>query len=92
MIDSELIDADFAAAFNTGVIDDLLEVNFGASARGAVSVDPSPISDTKTQSAQAVVTALLRNRVTAEAVARRIDVGAVLQDLDIPDLGAGTAD
>jgi hypothetical protein len=88
VIDSELVDADFAAAFNTGVIDDLLEVNFGVAARGAVTVDPSPISDTKTQAAQAVVTALLRNRVTAESVARRVDVGALLQDLDIPDLGA----
>jgi hypothetical protein len=90
VVDAELVDADFAAAFNTGVVDDVLEVNFGPAARGAVRADPSPISDAKTTNALAVVTSLLHNAQTADRVASRIDIGAVLQDLDIPDLGMPT--
>ena len=87
VLDAELVDAAFAAAFNAGVVDDLLAVNFGPAARGAVRVDPSPIADAKQQSAQAVLAALLANPVTAPAVAGRIDVAAVLQDLDVPVVG-----
>ena len=82
--DSELLDAAFAAAFNTGVVDDVLAANFGPAARGAVRVDPSPIVDAKQKAAQAVLSALLANGATAPAVAARIDVDALLQDLDVP--------
>jgi hypothetical protein len=84
VLDSELVDASFAAAFNAGVVDDVLAANFGPAARGAVRVDPSPIADGKQQAAQAVLQALLANGATAGAVAQRIDVDAVLQDLDLP--------
>ena len=90
VLDAELVDAAFAAAFNAGVVDDVLAVNFGPAARGAVRVDPSPIADAKQQSAQAVLLALLANAATAPAVAGRIDVAAVLQDLDVPAAGGGT--
>ena len=84
MLDSELIDRDFAASFNTGVVDDLLVVNFGPEARGAVWVDPSPISDTKTDTVREVLAALLYNHKTTDDVAGRIDVEALLEDLDVP--------
>jgi hypothetical protein len=84
IVDSELIDQDFAAAFNAGVIDDVLSINFGPEARGSVWVDPSPISDTKTDTVKAVLAALLGNSQTAVGVAGQIDVGAVLDDLDVP--------
>ena len=84
VVDSELIDQDFAGAFNTGVIDDLLEFNFGPAARGSVFVDPSPISDIKSQTVRAVLSALLGNSQTAPEVAKQIDVAAVLADLDVP--------
>jgi hypothetical protein len=83
-VDSELIDNDFAAAFNSGVVDDLLVRNFGAAARGMVYVDPSPISDLKAQATRDVLAALLGNSQTAPGVARQIDVAAVLEDLEIP--------
>ncbi len=87
VLDSELVDASFAAAFNAGVVDDVLAANFGPAARGAVRADPSPIADAKQQAAQAVLAALLANAATAPAVAARVDVGAVLQDLDLPVVG-----
>jgi hypothetical protein len=82
--DSQLIDDDFAAAFNSGVVDDLLVLNFGATARGSVFVDPSPISDVKTDTISAVLTELLRNNQTAPGVAGQIDVAGILEDLDVP--------
>jgi hypothetical protein len=84
IVDSELIDQDFAAAFNSGVIDDVLTLNFGPDAKGSVWVDPSPISDAQTQAVTAVLTALLGNSQTAGDVAKQIDIGAVLDDLDVP--------
>ena len=94
IVDSELIDQDFAAAFNSGVIDDVLTLNFGPAAKGAVWVDPSPISDVKTDTVKAVLTALLQNAQTAASVAGKIDVDALLDDLDVPlnleEVGAST--
>jgi hypothetical protein len=86
VLDAELVDAAFAAAFNAGVVDDVLAANFGPAARGAVRVDPSPIADAKQQSLQAVLQALIGNAATATAVASQIDVAAVLQDLDVPSV------
>ena len=87
VLDSELVDRDFAAAFNTGVVDDLLTINFGPSARGAVWIDPSPISDVKTQVAQAVLVAMLRNAHARPTTAQCVDIPALLQDLDLPSRG-----
>ncbi len=84
VLDSELIDRDFAAAFNTGVVDDLLTINFGPSAKGAVWIDPSPISDMKTQAAQAVLVAMLRNAHSGPAAAQCVDIPALLEDLELP--------
>ncbi len=86
-VDCELVEASFAAAFNAQVVDDLLVANFGPAARGAVRVDPSPITDARQQAAQAVLSALLGNGATAADVAQRIDVTAVLRDLDVPVAG-----
>jgi hypothetical protein len=84
VLDSELVDRDFAAQFSAGVVDDVLMLNFGSQARGAVWVEPSPISDTKTEMVQAVLTALLREPQLAGSVVKRIDVEALLEDLDVP--------
>jgi len=86
VLDSELIDCDFAAAFNTGVVDDVLTLNFGPNAKGAVWVDPSPISDTKVDTMKAVLASLQANQATAPVVATRIDVEALLEDMDVPTL------
>ena len=83
ILDAELVDAAFAEAFNRQVVDEVLAVNFGPDARGAVWADPAPIADAKQQSAQAVLAALLANAATATAVAGRIDVDALLADLDV---------
>ncbi len=90
IIDSELIDQDFASAFNKQVVDDVLTLNFGPDARGAVWVDPSPISGAKTDTVKSVLTALLGNQQTAAPVAGRIDIDALLDDLDVPAVSDNT--
>jgi hypothetical protein len=87
VVDCELIDQDFAAAFNDGVINDILALNFGPDARGNVWVDPAPIADTQTQTLTSLLTALISNAQTGPGVASQIDIGAVLEDLDVPGKG-----
>ncbi len=84
IVDSELVDRDFAAAFNSNVLDDLLTLNFGPQAKGAVWVDPSPISDTKTTTARAVLASLLNHPQSATPIIDQIDTKGILADLDIP--------
>jgi hypothetical protein len=82
--DSELVDRDFAAAFNAGVVDDVLTLNFGRAAKGAVWVDPSPISDMRTETVRTALLALLNHPDMAREVTKRVDVGGMLADLDLP--------
>jgi hypothetical protein len=89
IVDSELIDQDFASAFNAGVVDDVLTLNFGPQAKGAVWVEPSPIADTQTATMTAVLTELLKNTQTAAGVAAKIDLRSLMEDLDVP-FAAGT--
>jgi hypothetical protein len=84
IVDSELVDRSFAAAFNAGVVDDVLTLNFGRAARGAVRAEPSPISDSKTTTLRAMLSALINHPEFAAAVNKRVDVEAMLQDLDVP--------
>jgi hypothetical protein len=86
VLDSEIVDRDFAGQFNRGVVDDVLTLNFGPQARGAVWVEPSPISDKKTEMVQAVLTALLHEPQIAGRVVDRIDVESLLEDLDVPTM------
>ena len=47
-------------------------------------IEPSPISDTRNDTARALLTTLLTHPSTANAVAAQIDVAALLDDLDVP--------
>lgn len=84
IVDSELIAQDFAASLNRQVVDDLLEQNYGQSARGTVWIEPSPISDTRNDNARALLTTLLAHPTAASAVVNQIDIPALLDDLDMP--------
>jgi hypothetical protein len=90
IVDSELVDRSFAAAFNAGVIDDVLTLNFGPAARGAVWVEPSPISDSKTTTVRALLAALVGQPEFAAKIAQRVDVEAMLEDLDVPTVRASS--
>ncbi|HUB28002.1 MAG TPA: hypothetical protein VL992_21430 [Tepidisphaeraceae bacterium] len=80
LLDSELIDLDFARAVNQQLVNPLLELNFGPAARDAVTIEPNPLADDSTQTYRLVIQSLLSN----PKVADRIDVDALLADLAVP--------
>jgi hypothetical protein len=81
-LDSELIDRDLAEAINRDVVDELLVVNFGSKAHGAVAIEPAPI---ETDSVEALRT-ILGKLIAAKDpdAAAKIDVGALLDQLAVP--------
>jgi hypothetical protein len=84
LLDSELIDLDFAAAVNQQLVNPLLVANFGPDARDAVSIEPNPLTDDATQTYRTVIQSLLTNSALGPQVAARIDVDALLADLAVP--------
>jgi hypothetical protein len=89
--DSELIDAELAASFNRGVIDELLEQNFGPAARGAVRVEPNPISEDRTRVALQVLLTGLNHPKSATDINKWVRYRDLLEDLDIPVVEETTA-
>jgi hypothetical protein len=83
LLDSELIDLDFAAAVNRQLINPLLVANFGHAARDAVTIEPNPMSDDSAQTNRAIVQSLLSGPASA-SIADKIDVDALLADLAVP--------
>jgi hypothetical protein len=81
-LDCELIDRDIADAVTRDVVDDLLVLNFGQRARGAVAIDPSPIETDSLGILRDILTALLA-RGSGE-VTSKIDAAALLDQLAVP--------
>jgi hypothetical protein len=79
LLDSELIDRDIAAALSRDVVNDLLVLNFGESARNSVSIDPAPIEP----DSLGVLSDTLKSLLAAGATAQ-IDVPALLDQLSVP--------
>ena len=84
LLDSELIDLDFAAAVNQQLVNPLLVANFGEAARDAVKIEPNPLSDDSAVTNRAIVQSLLSNPALGPQVAAKIDVDALLADLAVP--------
>jgi len=82
--DSELIDRELATAFNNGIVDDLLVQNFGPAARGAVRIEPNPISEDRTRVALQVLLTALNHPSSAGAINKFVQYRELLEDLDIP--------
>jgi hypothetical protein len=81
-LDSELIDRDLADAITRSVVDDLLVLNFGNAARGAVAIEPAPIeADSLAILADVLKTLLAKGD---SQVTSRIDASALLDQLCIP--------
>jgi hypothetical protein len=84
LLDSELIDLDFAFAVSQQLVNPLLVANFGPAARDAVAIEPNPLADDSTQTNRQVIAALLSNSELGKTVADKIDVNALLADLAVP--------
>jgi hypothetical protein len=81
-LDSELIDRDLAEAINRDVIDEVLALNFGQDARGAVAIEPAPIETDSVDALRVILGKLIASK-DADAGAK-IDVGALLDQLAVP--------
>ena len=84
VVDSELIDAELARAVTNGIVDDLLVLNFGEAARGAVRVTPSPIVDRKLDVLKQVLTGVLAHPLSLKQFLATADLNAIYDQLDIP--------
>jgi hypothetical protein len=84
LLDSELIDLDFAAAVNRQLINPLLLANFSPAARDAVTIEPNPLADDSTETNRRIVQSLLLSPDLGPKIAARIDVDALLADLAVP--------
>ena len=81
-LDCELIDRDLADAVTRDVLDELLVLNFGSAAHGAVAIEPAPIEDQSLGILRGVLSQLLSSKAS-DAVSR-IDVDALLDQLAVP--------
>jgi hypothetical protein len=86
LLDSELIDLDFAAAVNQQLINPLLVANFGEIARDAVTVQPNPLSNDATETNRRIVQSLLTNPTLSPQIAAKIDIDSLLADLAVPTI------
>ncbi|MGD0138354.1 MAG: hypothetical protein ABSD28_05715 [Tepidisphaeraceae bacterium] len=84
-LDSELIDRDIADAVTRDVVDELLVLNFGRRARGAVAIEPAPIETDSLGVLRGVLNSLIA-KDGAEA-AGKIDVAGLLDQLSVPRVG-----
>jgi hypothetical protein len=81
-LDCELIDRDIADAVTRDVVDELLVLNFGKRARGAVAIEPPPIENDALGVLRDALN-LLINKDSA-AVSAKIDLPALLDQLSVP--------
>jgi hypothetical protein len=86
LLDSELLDLDFAAAVTRQLVNPLLVANFGPAARDAVSIEPNPLADDATETNRRIVQSLLANPTLGPQVAAKIDMDALLSDLAVPQI------
>lgn len=66
------------------IVDAILELNFGPSARGSVLIDAPPLVDSKAQQFAALIDKLSSNTAISAALAKHVDMDEMLNGLDIP--------
>lgn len=82
--DLELIDLWIADAFNRGVVDEVLAVNFGEKARGAVWVKPAKLRDVNRAVDLKVIDAILADPELRGLYVEQLDVDAITMRQGLP--------
>lgn len=85
-LDSELIDRDIADAVTRDVVDELLVLNFGSRARGAVAIEPAPIETDALGVLREALNRLIAN--DGAEIGSKIDVPALLDQLSVPRMAS----
>lgn len=84
--DLELIDAKIARAFNRQIVDEVLAVNFGEAARGAVWAEPAKLRDEHRETDYKVLDAILLDPEFRAQYLRDIDADAITERRGIPKI------
>ena len=82
IFDCESIDRSICKTINEQLINDLLVMNFGERARGAVFIEPTPIADVTITEKAAVLKAIIASQYGQQAIAQ-IDLRSLADDLDL---------
>ena len=86
--DCESIDRSICLTINQQLIDDILTMNFGERARGAVFVEPTPIADTTITEKASVLKAIIASQFGGQAISQ-IDLRSLADDLDLKLVSGG---
>ncbi len=84
VLDCELIEGELFDAINEQITDDILRLNFGPAATGAVKLVPTPLSDDKSQQSRDLLDKLLSTPQGFDAVARIVDLQTLFSQLGLP--------
>ncbi len=75
---------DMGRQINTGIVDDLLAVNFGDGLRGSVRLVPQPLADDDKSFFRELMTAVVTNPAAYDTAAMILDVDAMLDATGLP--------
>ncbi len=75
---------DMGRQINTGIVDDLLAINFGEGMRGAVRMEPQPLADDDKAFFRSLMTAVVTNPGAYDTAAMILDVDAMLDATGLP--------
>jgi len=85
--DCEMIDGLIAEAFNEQVVDDVLVLNFGESARGTVKVTPGKLRDVHREMDMLILKGILDDPDMRPQFLEQVDIDAITQRRGIPSVG-----
>jgi hypothetical protein len=79
-----LMDAKITRAFNQQVVDDVLVINFGEKARGAVWAEPAKMRDEHRETDYKILDALLANPDLGTLYLESLDIDAITERRGLP--------
>jgi hypothetical protein len=85
--DPELVSSMIAEAFNRQVVDDVLTLNFGEKARGAVFAKPAKMRDEDKETDYKILDALVKDPALATDYLTQLDIDAITERRGIPKDG-----
>jgi hypothetical protein len=86
LADGELMQQDVVRMVNWHIVDQLLVLNFGEDARGAIVVTPTPLDDDTRAFYRAIVQALIASPVALEEFLQRVSIDKLLEKVGLPEI------
>lgn len=90
--DGEMVAWDLAQGINQGIVDELLVAKWGEEARGTIYCEPGPLVDTNSGQIAKIIQSAFQDPNVGPQLSQYVDWKAVLEDVDVPIIGALTKD